>query len=345
MRINQSCLNLVVPGLCGPLPGLDALQINPTLLSLAKLLARADKFQSEQKGFYPELAALFGLQSASSVPSAALSLLGQKRELGEGCWFHADPVNLQADMDHAILRDSASLDLRPDEAAALIKEVNEHFSEDGIRLIATDENHWFLNIKGHAGIETTALHDVIGCNINFYLPKGEDEKFWQKFLNEVQMLFHTSDVNQQREKSGLLPVNGLWLWGGGELPEIGAPFEQNVYANHMLAKGLAIMHDAKYSSVNNVESLFDMIDENTPSLVVLEGIFTLACYGDMSAWQEALDALFEKWIEPLVSHAMSRKVTVRLHPCNGVNYLISPSNKYRFFRKGNIRDHICTYEQ
>ena len=336
--------DLVVPGLCGPLPGLDALQINPALLSLAKLLARADKFQSEQKGFYPELAALFGLQTASSVPSAALSLLGQKQELGEGYWFHADPVNLQADMDQAILRDSASLDLRPDEAAALIKEVNEHFSEDGIRLIATDENHWFLNIKAHAGIVTTALHDVIGCNINFYLPKGEDEKFWQKFLNEVQMLFHMSDVNQQREKSGLLPVNGLWLWGGGELPEIGAPFEKNVYANHALAKGLAIAHDAKYSSINSVESLFDMIDENTPSLVVLEDVFTLACYGDLSAWQEALDALFEQWIEPLVSHAMSRKVTVRLHPCNGVNYLISPSNKYRFFRKGNIRDHISIYE-
>lgn len=337
-------LDLVVPGLCGPLPGLDALQINPALLSLTRLLARADKFPSKQKGFYPELAALFGIQPLLAVPSAALSLLGLEHELGDGTWFHADPVHLQANMDHAILRDSTSLDLSADEAAALVKEVNDHFSEDGIRLIATDKNHWFLNINGHADIETTALHDVIGCNINFYMPKGDDKKFWQKFLNEVQMLFHMSDVNQQREKSGLLPVNSLWLWGGGELPEIGMSFKQDVYASHMLAKGLAIIHDAKYCPVNEIEPLFEMIDEKKPSLVVLDDVFTLVCYGDVSAWQQALDALYEQWIEPLVSHCMRRKVSVRLHPCNGVNYLISPSNKYRFFRKANIRDHINTYE-
>jgi len=305
-------LDLVVPGLCGPLPNLDSLQINPTLLSLAKWLSRADKHKSEQKGFYPELALLFGIQSAS-VPSAALSMLGQEKPLGEGYWFHADPVNLQADMDHAILRDSASLDLDINEANALIKEVNEHFFEQGIRLVATDENHWFLNIKNHADINTTALHDVIGCNINFYLPTGVDEKFWKTFLNEVQMLFHMSDVNQQRENSGLLPINSIWLWGGGEIPEIGTPFKKDVYANHMLVKGLANVQNAKCLPVNDVESLLEKINQNTSSLVVLEDVFTPACYGDVPVWQEALDVLFKQWIEPLVSHCMHRKVAVRLN--------------------------------
>lgn len=336
--------DLVVPGLCGPLPDLRDLQITPTLSSLAKLLARADMYKNEKKGFYPELAALYGLQLPTSVPSAALSLLGENQELGEGLWFHADPVNLQIDMDRAILRDSASLDLKADEAATLIEEVNEHFSGDGIRIIAADENHWFLNVNGHADIETTALHDVIGCNVNFFLPRGGDEKFWKQFLNEVQMLFHMSKVNQQRENSGLLSVNSLWLWGGGKLPETSEPFKKHVYANHVLAKGLSVFHEAKHHHFDDIESLFDMFDENAPSLVVLDDVFTPACYGDVAVWQEAVDDLFEQWIEPLISHSLSQKITVRLHPCNGVNYLISPSNKYRFLRKGSIRDHVSTYE-
>jgi hypothetical protein len=337
-------LNLVAPGLCGPLPSLDSLRVNTTLSSLARLLVRADKLQSAHKGFYPELAAMFNLQQASPVPSAVLSLLGQEQGVGDGFWFHADPVNLQADMDHAILRDSLSLDLKQDESDKLIKEVNEHFLDDGIRLIATDKDHWFLNIKDHACVETTALHDVIGCNVNFHMPKGDDEKFWKQFLNEVQMLFHMSDVNQQREKTGLMPINSLWLWGGGELPEIRNPFNQYVFANHSLVKGLSVFHEAKHYPLGNVESLFELIDDNPPALVVLDDIFIPACYGDVSSWQEALDVLFVQWIEPLISHAMSRKVAVRLYPCNGVSYLISPSNKYRFLRKGNIKDHISTYE-
>lgn len=340
----MNSLDLVIPGLCGPLPDTDLLKINPTLTSLGRLLARADRVQAEQKGFHSELSVLFGLQDLPSLPSAVLSLLGHNYEMSDGYWFHADPVHLQADMDHAILRDSSSLDLRQDDSDALIEEVNKHFYEDGIRLVAIDTNHWFINVAGNAQIETTALHDVIGCNVNFYLPKGDDEKFWKRFLNEVQMLFHMSDVNKQREMSGLLPINSLWLWGGGGKPRIRKKFNADVYADHAMVKGLAMVHDADYYPAGDVESLIGKLKSDMSSIVVLDDVFIQACYGDISAWQEALDVLYEQWIEPLTAHTMRRKIKLRLYPCNGVNYLISHTNKYRFLRKGNIRDHLSVYE-
>ena len=336
-------LNLVVPGMCGPLPEPAAIQNNSTTSSLARLLARADSFPSMQKGFHQELLALCDMQ-AMSAPSAVLSLLGERQELGEGYWFHADPVHLQADMDRAILRDSLSLDLKQDEADDLIREINQHFYEDGIRLVSLDKNHWFLNITDHARIETTSLHDMIGCNVNFYLPKGEDEKYWKRFLNEVQMLLHMSDVNHRRELSGLLPVNSLWVWGGGILPKINDTFKQRIFTNVPMAKGLAIVHDASHHPISDVASLFETIDDDLPSLVILDDVFVPACYGDVIAWQSALDDLFDQWINPLVAHAMKRKSAIRLYPCNGINYLISPANKYRFYRKGNITDYIGAYE-
>lgn len=344
LSVKLISLDLVVPGLCGPLPDTDLLKINRALLSLGRLLARADRFRSNQQGFHPEISALFGLQDLPSLPSAVLSLLGESRAVDSGHWFHADPVHLQADMDHAILRDGSSLDLTQDESNALVEEVNTHFSEDGISVVALDQNHWFLNISDKDQIETTPLHDVIGRNVNFYFPKGDDERFWKRFLNEVQMLFHMSDVNKQREGSGLLPVNSLWLWGGGEKPQIRQEFNNDIYSNNPLVKGLAVVHDAKCYPADDVNSLIGKISDNVSSLVVLDDVYVKACYGDISAWQDAMDVIYESWIEPLVVHAMKRKIAVRLHPCNGFNYLISPANKYRFFRKVDMRDHISVYE-
>jgi hypothetical protein len=33
------------------------------------------------------------------------------------------------------------------------------------------------------------------------------------------MLLHTHSVNQLRESRGVYPINGLWVWGNGELPD------------------------------------------------------------------------------------------------------------------------------
>ena len=62
------------------------------------------------------LGELFGLDSDQALPVAALSLLASDLNSGKGHWVCADPVYLQADMDHAILRDAQSLDLTQDES-------------------------------------------------------------------------------------------------------------------------------------------------------------------------------------------------------------------------------------
>ena len=106
-------LDLVIPGLCGPLPEIDRLD-SPAVKSLVSWLAKADKKILSQQSFYDVLASLFGLDADTSLPAAALSLLASDQYTAQGHWFRADPVHLQADMDHAILRDSHGLDLQCD---------------------------------------------------------------------------------------------------------------------------------------------------------------------------------------------------------------------------------------
>ena len=337
-------LELVVPGLCGPLPDLEGLTESPAMDALARLLARADKSHNAASGFHPQLARLFGMDENTAIPSAALSLLAYGYPAGEEQWLHADPVHLQADMDHAVLRDSHSLDISPADAEALVAEINNHFRDDGIYLHAVDHNHWFLNIGERNAVTTTALHDVIGRNVNFFLPRGRHEKFFKSFMNEVQMLLHMSKVNHNREQSGLLPVNSLWLWGEGELPVVEKSAVTDVYSNHPLVKGLAEKGGARYYPVSDPALLLEVINDKSPVLMVFDDLFNIACYGDVRDWQGRLQVFFEDWLEPLVSRAIKNKMPVNLYPCNGTCYTISAAGRYRIFRRGNIREHLSIHE-
>ena len=204
-------LDLVIPGLCGPLPEIDRLNIE-SIQSLIACLARADQQTSPQKSFYDVLAVLFSLDGKQAFPAAALSLLANDQYTEQGHWFRADPVHLQADMDHAILRDSHGLDLTQQESESLIEELNKHFHEDGIHFLMNDKDSWCLNIDSHQNVSTSSVHDVISRNVYAFMPQGEDALFWKKLMNEVQMLMHQSEVNEKRQENNKLPVNGVWIW-------------------------------------------------------------------------------------------------------------------------------------
>jgi hypothetical protein len=336
-------LNLVIPGLCGPLPDLDRLD-GEAVQSLVSWLSRSDRRISPQESFYDVLGMLFGLDNTKPFPAAALSLLACDQYTEEGHWFHVDPVHLQADMDHAILRDTHGLDLTQQESEALIEELNAHFHEDGICFFMGDKDSWFLNIADHEKITTTPVSEVISRNVYAFMPQGEDALFWKKFMNEVQMLLHHSAVNQQRVANNKLPVNGAWLWGEGALPARTCTYKMDVYGRHPLVKGLAVLNELNYCSITDIEGVAETISRRSTSVLVLDDLFNVTCYGDVTAWQSAFNELYTNWLEPILSWAMKNKINIDLYPCNGVCYQITGRNKFRFFRDKRIEKYIDTYE-
>jgi hypothetical protein len=75
------------------------------------------------------------------------------------------------------------------------------------------------------------------------LPQGDDALVWQRTMTEIQMLLHASPVNARRSEKGLLAVNSLWFWGGGELPAaVSASGWDRVVADDPLARGLARLY-------------------------------------------------------------------------------------------------------
>jgi len=336
-------LNLVIPGLCGPLPEIDNLN-SESVKSLLSWLAKADRQTISQKSFYDVLAVLFTVDEEKPFPAAALSLLGRGQYTEGSYWFYIDPVYLQADMDHAILRDTHGLDLTQHESEALIEELNTHFNEDGIHFFMHDKDSWFLNIVDHGNVSTTPVNEVISRNVYAFMPQGEDALFWKKVMNEVQMLLHHSAVNEKRISNNKLPVNGAWLWGGGKLPVKASQHKMDIYGRHSLIKGLAALNELDYCPISDFGNFSGRISRQSASLLVLDDLFNITSYGDVTVWQSTFNELYTNWLEPILSWAMKNKISINLYPCNGVCYQISGKNKFRFFCDKRIEKYIDTYE-
>ncbi len=354
-----SRLSLVVPGCCGALPAKSTslAHFDPAIakLSLWSYLARADRTPAVS-GFHQQLATLFGhdsanavSQPASSVAWAALHHLAESGEADDKIWLHADPVCMQADMDHAILFDAHSLQLRDDEADQLLAELNAHFAQDGITLQRYSASIWYLSIDTHTNFSTHALHEVIGRNVNQFMPMGEDAGVWKRFMNEAQMLLHMSEVNQQREARGHLPVNSIWLWGEGRLPRrdykpSDQPFDNVISANPG-ARGLAKLRLMNSTALpDNFSDFIRQSDQGSHVMLVLDALFNSLSYADIAQWQQQLVELHQQWLQPLLVYCFQHKISLDLYPCNGIRYHLQARQRYRVWRRGHLHEHLVLHE-
>lgn len=170
------------------------------------------------------LCKLFGVAKQQDYPTAAICAARDGIAVGDGYWLHATPVYLQPDRSRVLLADVPN-DVTFEENRALADALNAHFAQDGLTFHAA-HHHIYLNAKMRAGIApgltTTPLEQVVGRNIDTYLPQGDG---WLRIFNEAQMILHAHPVNELREVLGALPVNSLWFWGGGILPNTGIAYD------------------------------------------------------------------------------------------------------------------------
>ena len=338
-------LSVVVPGLCGPLPGLEA--VESAAMPLLEVLTRCRRGKAPGHDLTVQLAELFGMNVRGPFPHAALTLLAHDIQPGEHCWIHADPVNLQADMDRALLSDSRVLQIEPEEAEQLVAELNAHFAEDNIRLEIADENNWMIRLD-RCDLETTPLSRAVGRNVNHLLPGGKEAPRWRRLLNEAQMLLHMSAVNQAREQRGLPAINSLWLWGEGVLPAAGRSDITQVYADESAATGIARLNHIRHSALTDPIVVAYAMKQPGHSLVVLDQLAGPCNYGDTTAWLEDMLGLVADWLNPLLATARSLEADVCIYPCNGVRYHFGPNNRLNisrlmFWKKERLRDHVETH--
>lgn len=167
---------------------------------------------------------------------AALRLWGQTGDRPTAWIAAADPVYLEARLDHLCLHALQPGALSANELGILFDFLQEK--------LAGHERYGFARIGSHGYVRadkpmpTSSMPAVaIDAELpNDYMPVDESGSY-HGLRGEVEMALHDHAVNLQRQADGQPPVNSLWLWGGGFAPEQETLPHPPLFADEPMLKG------------------------------------------------------------------------------------------------------------
>lgn len=212
---------------------------------LASWWHRGDRAADAEPGREAALRGQFQF-TGKTLPVAALTRQLDAADAAGAVWLRADPAYARADMTTARLLACGELGLRAAEAQALIQPLRPLFGDAGFPIDAPVPQRWYLRCPPGAQLPAfSAPADVLGDDLGRHLPPGAEGRRWRSLFNEAQILLHQHPLNAERLRRGQLPVNALWFWGGGVLPDwVRSPFG-DVLGDDVLLRALAARAGAR----------------------------------------------------------------------------------------------------
>ena len=300
------------------------------LPALQTLLVRGTRQPSPAEGVEAALCEALGIARQQDWPLAPITLAADGGVAGDAYWLRADPVHLRVMRDRIVLAGSDAFSLSREEADALAAAVTRHFGAD-MDPQPLQPQRWYLRFPEAPRLITTPLSVAAGCDIVPLLPHGADAMRFRTQLNELQMLLHEHPVNQAREARGELPVNSLWLWGGGGQPAIRST-TVTIYARNAEAEALG---DFCCARVQSPPAQLDARLLKTDGIILLDALTRPGQVGDACGWREALRELEHNWFAPLLG-ALRKTDPHGLHlldPVNGKSLHLHARDAWKLWRR------------
>ena len=308
------------------------------LPALEKMLARAEPVLSSSNVGSAEsleawLCRAFGVARYMDDPIAPITLLADGMEPGAAYWLRADPVHLQMRRTQLFLHPHIPLDA--DESAQLCASLNSYFSEEGLHFFSLHPQRWYLRLENAPDIVTRPLAQVAGKDVQSYLSEGRDALNWHKIFNEIQMIFFEHPVNQVREARGDLPINSIWMWGGGHAVEqLARPYTQ-VCGDSFLAGAFA--QAAGIPCQISPGDLPQWTDDEGDALIVWEGLRFPIQQGNLHAWRDSVQSLEQRYIAPLwemLHNGRIRQLGLNIFDTEGVmqRFVLTRSSVWKLWR-------------
>jgi hypothetical protein len=274
-----------------------------------------------------------GVRGCSFALQRLCGEVTQPENIEDGFWCCADPVSLRADRDQVFLTHPASIQIQHDEADALIAAFNQLFDDDGMELWrSTNTNHWYLRSEQPWQLITTPLDGAEMRTIRELLPQGEDAQRWRKVLTEVEMLFYTHPVNQQRVERGAPLISSLWLFGEQQEKRTRLAGRDMLLGAHALLKGAnQRLGVTLLDSSTSFDELLAASFKN--GLMVSDELLTLQRTAAHHEIPLLLQQLEQQWFVPaLQALKAGRLKRITIQPANGAIYRIKRRHLLRFWR-------------
>lgn len=250
------------------------------LPAMSRLLGMA-KIERLDLSYDDYLCESLQIECQLDYPIAALMRYADCDLSDDAYWLLATPVHLVLQRDSFSLYPPSMLNLPASEAAELVESLNRHFVDDGMRFEIGCDGAWYLRMTQSPEIQTHSVWQSVNRNIEAYLPLGAGATKWHALLNEMQMLLFNHPVNQQREQRGELPINSIWVSGGGYLPR-SLQIAKQAYGKGLLLRALQSLTGSKPDFMS-VESMLKAGD----AVLELDDLL----WAEQHCWPELLNAL------------------------------------------------------
>ncbi len=141
-----------------------------------------------------------------TMPLAAV--LAKTRQL-TGAWAVITPCHWEASHNNVMLTAyGKQLHASKPQWQDCFDRLIHHWSES-IEFYCYDEETWLLSSPRLSALQAQPVAQLIGLPLMPALANLDSTLFWQKFFTESQMFFATHPNDN--------PINGIWVWGQGEL--------------------------------------------------------------------------------------------------------------------------------
>lgn len=322
---------LIVPDLFSTVEIAEQAGVSPPRLPGIELVAA----RGERRACAGTLTAMLArfLPGGNQPPAGPVAFYGDMRERPDGWCCRADPVFLEAHMDHLRLLAPHFVRPEPDEARALIDAFNAAFEKDALSLSAKHPSRWYLLMQRALDVTTWEPDSVVGRNVIDFMPAGRDGGHLKALMTEVQMLFHPHEVNARREQRDLPTINSIWIWGGGRLPELPGCALPAAWGSDPYLEGLWALcgHECAQLPAGAAECLSSMNAQGGLSLVA--GLSDAWFDGGPESWAENLRNLDRDWCQPVVSALKEGHIGSFHLMTNGIELSLSRGSARRFWRR------------
>ena len=292
--------------------------------AFARAFGRADR-ATASAGRRPQLLRHFQI-IPNHWPIAALTRQLDAGDAAGAGWLRVDPCYVRPDINGVrLMACGEMLALDAEDCAALVPALRPLFGDAGVPIDAPTPSRWYLRLPVETRLPAfTEPDDALGSDLFDHLAEGDAGRRWRTLLGEAQVVLHNHPWNAQRVAQGRLPVNSLWFWGGGVLPDQLRTQHACMHSDDATARALAQEAGIDHKPL---PAAFAPISGEA------HGNFDNDLVYDLQGVRD-LQALQQQWLQPALQALRGGMLdSLALDQADGTLHTLARSQRWRFWRR------------
>ncbi|MDG2107884.1 MAG: hypothetical protein P8J74_04450 [Woeseiaceae bacterium] len=167
----------------------------------------------------------------------ALRMWGQTGDRPTNWVAAADPIYLEPNLDYLCLHALDYKGIPSKQMRTLIDHLQLTLGDDSDFGFTSLASYSYLYSKNMITTASMPAYVLNGQKPNKFLFIGDDTGASRNLVSEIEMALHEHEVNITRLSSGKLPINSLWLWGGGMAPDKITRVQPPLFSDDALLSG------------------------------------------------------------------------------------------------------------